>query len=385
MQCPRCLNTDESYFYKGSRGWYCRRCISFGRMMLEEDTAVVELQDVQEGSEEYALQYPLTPEQRIVSEQCTSFIQDSDVLLYCVCGAGKTELVARSIAAMLAQRRKVCFAIPRRQVVLELRERLAGWFPKAKVTAVCGGYTQDTDGDLIVCTTHQLYRYYGAFDLLILDDPDAVPFRGNDVLHGIARVSCRGHTIYLTATPDDYLLEEVRQGRMKCLTLYSRPHGQPLPEPRIKVWPLPVLFVMLIRWLIRCRKHPRMVFVPTVRMAYVLHGLFSRIIPCEVCTGESTDRDEIIQRFRTKKNGIIFSTTVLERGVTVERADICVFRADHDVFDESALIQMAGRAGRSFTFPHGDVLFLCTERSRICEQCLERIQEANNHAVSLVR
>ncbi|MBQ6592327.1 MAG: hypothetical protein IJH98_05495, partial [Solobacterium sp.] len=115
-----------------------------------------------------------------------------------------------------------------------------------------------------------------------------------------------------------------------------------------------------------------------------LHGLFSRIIPCEVCTGESTDRDEIIQRFRTKKNGIIFSTTVLERGVTVERADICVFRADHDVFDESALIQMAGRAGRSFSFPHGDVLFLCTERSRICEQCLQRIQEANNHAVSLV-
>ncbi len=385
MQCPRCLNTDESYFYKGSRGWYCRRCISFGRMMLEEDTAAVELQDVQEGSEEYALQYPLTPEQQSVSEQCASFIQDSDVLLYCVCGAGKTELVARSIAAMLAQRRKVCFAIPRRQVVLELRERLAGWFPKAKVTAVCGGYTQDTDGDLIVCTTHQLYRYYGAFDLLILDEPDAFPFRGNDVLHGIAKVSCRGHTIYLTATPDDYLLEEVRQGRMKCLTLDSRPHGQPLPEPRIRVWPLPVLMVMLVHWLIRCRKHPRMVFVPTVRMAYILHGLFSRIIPCEVCTGESTDRDEIIQRFRTKKNGIIFSTTVLERGVTVERADICVFRADHGVFDGSALIQMAGRAGRSFSFPHGDVLFLCTERSRICEQCLERIQEANNHAVSLVR
>ncbi|GEM_PF-519779 len=158
MQCPRCLNTDETFLYKGSRGWYCRRCISFGRMMLEEDTAPVKLQDVQEGSEEYALQYPLTPEQQTVSEQCASFIQDSDVLLYCVCGAGKTELVARSIAAMLAQRRKVCFAIPRRQVVLELRERLAGWFPKAKVTAVCGGYTQETDGDLIVCTTQVSLR-----------------------------------------------------------------------------------------------------------------------------------------------------------------------------------------------------------------------------------
>ncbi|MBQ1383413.1 MAG: helicase, partial [Solobacterium sp.] len=141
MQCPRCLNTDESYFYKGSRGWYCRRCISFGRMMLEEDTAAVELQDVQEGSEEYALQYPLTPEQQSVSEQCASFIQDSDVLLYCVCGAGKTELVARSIAAMLRKKKKVCFAIARRQVVLELAARLQKIFPRAAVVPVCQGYT----------------------------------------------------------------------------------------------------------------------------------------------------------------------------------------------------------------------------------------------------
>ena len=385
MQCPRCLNTDETYFYKGSKGWYCRKCISFGRMMLEEDTAAVELSDVQEGSEEYALQYPLTEEQRIISAQCVQYIQHSSVLLYCVCGAGKTELVAESIAFMLKQRKKVCFAIPRRQVVLELRERLAGWFPKARVTAVCGGYTQETDGDLIVCTTHQLYRYYGAFDLLILDEPDAFPFRGNDVLHGIAKVCCRGYTIYLTATPDAHLLEEVQKGTLKCLTLSHRPHGHPLPEPTIRTWPLPVLFVLLVRWLMRHRKHPRMVFVPTVRMAYVLHGLFSRMIPCDVCTGESTDRDGTIARFRQKKNGIIFSTTVLERGVTIERADICVFRAENPVFDESSLIQMAGRAGRSFSFPEGDVLFLCTERSLVCEQCRERIQEANSYEMPVVR
>ena len=37
---------------------------------------------------------------------------------------------------------------------------------------VCGGHTEVTDGDLIICTTHQLYRYYRAFDLLILDEPD---------------------------------------------------------------------------------------------------------------------------------------------------------------------------------------------------------------------
>ena len=385
MQCPRCLNTDETYFYKGSKGWYCRKCIAFGRMMLEEDTAPVELEAVKEGSGEYTMQYPLTEEQRIISQQCAQYVQDSDVLLYCVCGAGKTELVAETISQMLRRGKKVCFAIPRRQVVLELRERLASWFPYAMVTAVCGGYTQVTDGDLIICTTHQLYRYYNAFDLLILDEPDAFPFRGNDVLHGIARVCCQGHTVYLTATPDAYLLEEVQKGTMKCLTLSRRPHGHPLPEPRIRTWPLPVLLVMLVRWLRVCRKHPRMVFVPTVKMACLLHRLFSRIIPCDVCTGESDDRDAIIAAFRQKKNGIIFSTTVLERGVTIERADICVFCAENPVFDESALIQMAGRAGRSFSFPQGDVLFLCTERSRVCEQCLARIREANSYEMSLVQ
>lgn len=157
MQCPRCLNTDREYFYKGSRGWYCRRCISFGAAMLEEDSAPVSLSPVREGSEEYTLQYPLTADQKKISDECARLIDETDVLLYCVCGAGKTELVVSSIAKMLGKRKKVCFAIPRRQVVLELRERLAQYFPKANIIAVCGGHTQVTDGDLIICTTHVVH------------------------------------------------------------------------------------------------------------------------------------------------------------------------------------------------------------------------------------
>ena len=154
MQCPRCLNTDQAYFYKGSRGWYCRRCISFGRIMLEEEHEPVSLTPVSVESEEYTLQYPLTKAQAEIAVKCAELIDTSDVLIHAVCGAGKTELVVLSIAKMLKEGKKVCFAIPRRQVVLELRERLAQYFPKAKVTAVCGGHTAVTDGDLIICTTH---------------------------------------------------------------------------------------------------------------------------------------------------------------------------------------------------------------------------------------
>lgn len=170
MQCPRCLNTNEEFFYKGSRGYYCRKCISFGRMMLEESKQEpVSLMPIQEGSEEYVLRYPLTPEQASLSSQCTRYSSETDVLLHCVCGAGKTELVVETIAKCLKEKKKVCFAIPRRQVVLELQKRLSLYFPLASVVAVCGGYTSIIDGDLIICTTHQLYRYYQAFDLLILD------------------------------------------------------------------------------------------------------------------------------------------------------------------------------------------------------------------------
>ena len=101
------------------------------------------------------------------------------------------------------------------------------------------------------------------------------------------------------------------------------------------------------------------------------------MIPCSVCTSESADRDEVLLRFREQKNAVIFATTVLERGVTVERADICVFHAENRVFDTASLIQMAGRAGRSFRYPEGDVLFLCAGRSQAAEECERIIRRAN--------
>ncbi len=377
MQCPRCLNTDPAYFYKGSRGWYCRRCISFGRVMLEEEKEPVVLKKQNKGSEEYTLQYPLTKAQKEIAVKCAALIEETDVLLHCVCGAGKTELVVLSISKMLKEGKKVCFAIPRRQVVLELRERLAQYFPKASVIAVCGGHTEVTDGDLIICTTHQLYRYYQAFDLLILDEPDAFPFRGSAVLHGIAQTSCRGHMICLTATPDEELLEKVQCGMMKVLRLNRRPHGHPVPVPHMITAPSFLLPLFLLRWLKAHREHPRMVFVPSKRDAAVMHRLLSLREECFMCTSSSEDRDEVIETFRNREAGLIVSTTVLERGITVPGADICVYRADSGVFDEAGLTQMAGRAGRSFQKPDGDVLFLCGRKSSSAEACVKSIQEAN--------
>ncbi|MBR3127048.1 MAG: helicase, partial [Solobacterium sp.] len=111
MQCPRCLNTDPSYFYKGSKGWYCRRCISFSRVLLTEEQEPVALEEVHAAAEEYELTYPLTDKQAELARQCVQLAESTDILIKAVCGAGKTEIVVPVIASMLKKKRKVCFAI----------------------------------------------------------------------------------------------------------------------------------------------------------------------------------------------------------------------------------------------------------------------------------
>ncbi|MGN1389111.1 MAG: helicase-related protein [Bulleidia sp.] len=286
-------------------------------------------------------------------------------------------MMVETISESLRNGRKICFAIARRQVVLELAQRLSEIFPSADIVPVCQGHTDQLTADLIVCTTHQLFRYSGSFQVLILDEPDAYPFKGSEILHGIAESACYGHTIFLTATPDDVLKQRVKEGSLLCLKLNQRPHGHPLPVPELKCAPLVIRMFLLIRWLRKHAGHPRMVFVPTIRMASQVYRFLRLFFSCYVCTSKTPDRDQVITSFRSEKEGIIVATTVLERGVTIPGADICVLQADSGVFDEASLVQMAGRAGRTFDHPDGDVLFLLKHRSRLAEACRDSIREAN--------
>jgi competence protein ComFA len=54
---------------------------------------------------------------------------------------------------------------------------------------------------------------------------------------------------------------------------------------------------------------------------------------------------------------VLLTTTILERGVTIPNIDVAVIGSEDRVFTESALVQIAGRAGRSSEFPTGDVTF----------------------------
>lgn len=369
MECERCGNVSRRYFalYRGKT--VCRRCIGFtgDEASIEINTEIVSA----------TIPFELTPIQKEASAAICTAIQKSDVLVNAVCGAGKTELVFDTIAHYLSQSKTIGIAIARRQVVLQLTKRLAAAFPSIQVQAVCEGQTAILSAQLFVVTTHQLYRFHCAFDCLILDEPDAFPFVGDPLLEGFARKACRGHTIYLTATPDKMLRKKVTAGHMVEVAVNRRPHGHPLPEPRIVCYPQWIQILLLIHWIKRA-KGRKLIFVPTIRKAKNM----SRLLHLPYVSAQSTDLEEQVRMFIQNPAASLITTTVLERGVTFENAQVCVVGAHHSVFSPSSLIQIAGRAGRSPAYPTGEVLFLCSKRTRNLRACLKTLVQANKDACS---
>lgn len=379
LHCLRCGNMEERYFYKDAKGWYCRKCIMFGR--IEPGTL-----PIQKGVEkkvkyvDYHLKYPLTSTQRKCAWQIVEYLKHhQDVLVYAACGAGKTELVMETIKQTFNLGKKVGFAISRRQVVLEIKERMQTAFPSIEVVAVCEGYTDVTDGDLIICTMHQLYRYHQTFDLLIMDEVDAFPYRGNMVLKQISEHACKGEKVYLTATPDEDMLANVESGNLAIVELFQRPHGYPLIVPDVLVAPSFIQIMFLIRFLFiqKKEKAQTLVFVPTIELAQKLNLFLKFIFRSHAFTSKTKDKEGLLKKFHEKKYECLIATTVLERGITIKGVHVVIFHADHMVFQEASLIQMIGRVGRNIEMPTGKGLFLCTKRTKDIDRCIYALKRMN--------
>ncbi|MDD3924580.1 MAG: helicase-related protein [Erysipelotrichaceae bacterium] len=366
MKCPRCLNEDPRYFYLGSKGYYCRRCIKFKRVLIDESiNLIMEQLDSTDMDVDYQLNFALTPLQRTISDKLAIMIDDQDTLVYASCGAGKTEIVMKTISEHLKKGLRVGYTTPRRQVAIEVGLRMKRAFSKLNVVIVCEGYTDKTHGDLVVCTTHQLYRYFKFFDILIIDEPDAFPFYKNVVLKGIAKTACIGHYVYLTATPDEELLP------LNTLKLFKRPHGYDIPVPQSVCLPKSLALIRLIFWM---KNHRRaLIFVPTIKMADKLSRLFK--VPS--LSSKTLNKDEVINKFKQRKISYIICTTILERGVTFSDIDVCIYHADHIVFNLASLIQIMGRIGRDMNYPNGDGLMLCFRKEKKIDECIKRITMMN--------
>lgn len=381
MKCERCLNTDPKYFYNDRGIWYCRKCVAFGRLDVGAKPAVYTYQGKRHRCT-YELEFTLSDQQLKVSKEIVAYLEEGhDVLVYAACGAGKTELTMEPLKRALNAGQKVGFAISRRQVVLEIAKRMQSAFKTLKVVPVCQGYTDVIEGDLIVCTMHQLYRYHQAFDLLIMDEVDAFPYKGNELLEAIAHNSCKGRILYLTATPDERMLKEVEAGKLKMVELFQRPHGHPLVLPTIKRMPVPLQLIKL--FLIMCKQEkPMLIFVPTIKLAQRYGLLYSAFFRCAALTSKTIEKEAIIERLRRHELDFIFTTTILERGITIHGVDIAILQSDHAVFDEASLIQIIGRVGRSRDCPFGMGYFFCMKKTTAIKRCQRALEKMNETLVS---
>ena len=376
MKCQRCGNEDPAYFYEGHKGYYCRKCVRFSRILLEEEMEPVDY-EIAAGADDYHFSYHLTAQQRQASKACLESLVYADVLLHCVCGAGKTEIVVESISSYLSRGLKVAYAIARKEVVIELAKRFSGIFAKARVTAVYGGHHDEITGDLIVCTCHQLFRYPGTFDLLVIDEVDAFPLKGDETLMNIAMNSCKGRVIFSTATIDESLKEILKKRVYKNVELFVRPDHHPLPVPAVVYLKMPFALLYLNHLLSKMDRQC-IIFVSTIRECVLLYKIFSRFYSCTFVYSNLPERNGHIADFRDKKYKYIFSTSVLERGVTIDDINVIIFD-DRNIFDETNLIQMTGRINRGIGHQGGKAYIIADHFSDRIDDTIAYLRKANSH------
>lgn len=375
MICKRCGNSDPTYFYNGHKGLYCRKCVSFKRILLCDELNETNY-DVSSTCFEYRFEYPLTKYQQEISDKCALYIDNYDILLKAVCGAGKTEIVVETISKYLKRGLKVCYAIARREVVIDLYGRFKSIFKNAKVVALYGGHTSEEVGDLIICTTHQLFRYYRTFDLLILDEVDAYPLSGNKELMNIALNSSKGHIIFSTATTNSFLNEYLSKRDYKELNLFVRPSLKPLIIPEV-IYGFKLFLLVMMFYYLKNMNEQCIIFVSSKKICIMMYYLFKRLINCTYVYSDLKDRDKNIMAFKNKKYQFIFATSVLERGITIKDVNVLILIFNKGVFDKSSLVQMLGRVGRNFNNPYGKAYILSSVLGKEIKEAISELKDAN--------
>jgi len=323
------------------------------------------------------LPFSLTRAQEEAALEAKAFVEEGKsprCLIWAACGAGKTEVAYGALAAALSRGKEVLYTCPRRETTKEIYRRLQQAFPGVEMTVLHGeSGSKYTPAQLVAATTHQVLRCYRRFDLIILDEVDAFPLAGDARLYyGLERsLRAGGQILYMTATPLPELAAQARRRRLPVIYLPARPHGYPLPEPQIILArslrrptdQLPRQVAECLRTTILEDRASLLVFVPAVDLvARVVDGLLG----CREfeglgewvkgCHAALPEREEVLEAFRRGEFPVLVTTTLLERGITLSRLNVMVLFAHHRrIFDQNTLVQIAGRAGRTASFPHGKV------------------------------
>ncbi|MEC1178897.1 DEAD/DEAH box helicase family protein [Metasolibacillus meyeri] len=392
--CNRCLNTEQAKFihYQCAKCHqictYCRHCIAMGRV-----ASCSRLLTWNGPSSRRQIKHQLnwtstlTELQIKESQELTDSIMRKRLhLLHAVCGSGKTEILFLPIYKALQQNLRVCIATPRIDVVLELAPRLRKVLPATTIHALYGGAPEQQGySQLVIATTHQLYRFSNAFDVMIVDEADAFPYAVDAPLQKavVKAKKLDAPIAFVTATPSSQLLKQ-RQGYS---FIPKRYHNYPLPVPRFQpLWRYKQQFKkgklpkQLQLWVEQCiaNQQPFLIFFPTIEMLEQALPLFSQNI-LSVHAEDPMRKEKVLQLRHAEISGLL-TTTILERGITIANLQVAVVGAESAIFTASALIQIAGRVGRSQQYPVGDIVFFHHGISLEMDGAKEEIERLNEVA-----
>jgi competence protein ComFA len=399
--CHRCGNSNQHRFYTYHCArceqpcTYCRHCIQMGRVSQCTPLLTWTGPPISFPCHAYAFDWvnALSPPQQDASNKLAEAMEaGTSLLIWAVCGAGKTEMLFQGIHTSICNGKRVCIATPRTDVVLELLPRLQRVFPTIPIAALYGGASpQPKNAPLVLSTTHQLLRYEKAFDVVMIDEVDAFPYSMDAMLQRAVAKAVKNETslIYVTATPSAKWQQEVKRKKRQAVIIPARYHRCPLPEPTFQwcgaytkrlekgMLPRPVM-----DWIYRyLQKKPILLFVPNITLVERVTALLRKENPhIAGVHAEDKDRKEKVQAFRNGDTPLLVTTTILERGVTIEGVQVGVLGAEQDIFTESALVQIAGRAGRSTREPTGDVILFHHGKTTAMLQAKNHIKKMNKQA-----
>ncbi len=374
MKCPRCHNTNVNRFYKINNEIYCRDCIKFNKVNISKERKTYRKKYIT-NTVKYNLDFTLSNTQQDIARKLVdNYRQQKNSLVLAVCGSGKTEIVFEVITYALNNGDRVCFCVPRSEIVKELYERIKASFTNVDIGLIIGGKKENEQAQLIICTMHQLYRFENnvGFDLMIADEVDAFPFYNNRVLNEIFKRCTLKCYIKLSAT---FIKKDIKDEQL--LIMNRRYHGKDLPLPKLIIIPN-IFHKKLLLYLIQSINKRILVFVPYItQVEEICQYLNQHHILSLGVHSNSKLIQENLKKLKNNEVNVIVTTTLLERGITIEDVQVIVYQAHNQIFDKKTLIQIAGRVGRKPQYSFGKVYFISDRKTRGISGCIKEIKKLN--------
>ena len=400
--CNRCGNQNVEEFAVGpciicqKNCHYCLRCLNMGK--VKECCVLVAIEEKTPAFSPHSVQlyykHQMSKEQEKLSQELVK-VTDKEHLVWAVTGAGKTEMIFELMKSVLKEGGRVGLAAPRIDVCNELAPRIKEAFPLEEVT-VLHGLTDESykRTPITIATTHQMLRFYHAFDVLMIDEVDAFPYSNSDMLQFAVHraVKPTGRLVFMTATPSKLELYQIQHQQLSYSLLPARFHRHPLVVPLFKElrnWDRALekkkIPQELYSWMKKRldEKTPFLVFVSTIVQIPAVEEMMSRAFPnasFSSVSSQEEQRQERIQQMRDGKLDFLITTTILERGVTFYGIDVVVTESQEEIFTREVLVQIAGRVGRSVNHPGGEVVYFYEGMSRAMKQAKKEIESLNEEA-----